>query len=101
MPLFLFMFTEDLTAFFDPDELGEQFIILKNGETLNGVLENDYIETNEIQGYAPVITCATADAVTLARNDELEHFETREKYKFILGQPDGTGVSRLILEKAA
>lgn len=94
------MFKEDLSAFFNPDELGDQFIILKNGQTFSGLLENDFIDTNQIQGYAPVVTCATADAETLARDDELEHFETGKKYKFILQEPDGTGVSRLILEAA-
>lgn len=91
------MFNEDLSVFFDHEEHGDQFVIQKSGLIFNGQFENEYIDTNDISGSAPVITCATKDAECLSRGDIIERGE--ELYKFIYAEPDGTGVSRLILEK--
>lgn len=98
MPLFYCMFNEDLTPFFDPAFGGDQLIIQKNGRVFNGVFERDFVDTNEIQGFAPVITCPTADATGLQRGDVIER--GKERYRFVYEEPDGTGVSRLILESA-
>lgn len=98
MPLFYLMFSEDLTPFFDDEFAGDQLVIQKTGAIFNGIFDRDYIDTNEIQGFAPVITCATVDASGLQRGDVIER--GKELYKFIYEEPDGTGVSRLILESA-
>lgn len=78
--------------------LGESLIIQRTGEIFSGVFGKDYIDTNDISGFAPVITCSTADAKNLRRDDIIER--GKELYKFIYEEPDGTGVSRLILQNA-
>ncbi len=90
------MFEEDLSAFFDKDGLGDQFVIQKNGLIIEGIIENEYVEINEMSGQNPVLTCASADLVSLERGDVIE-FGSKQ-YRFILEEPDGTGVSRAILE---
>ena len=96
MPLFYCMFEEDLSVFFDPDATGDQLIHQRLGRIFNGVLDRDYIESNDISGFAPVITCATADSEGFERGDVIER--GAERYRYIYAEPDGTGVSRLILE---
>ncbi len=90
------MLEEDLDIFFNEDEHATQFVIQKSGEIFSGILDKDYVDTGDISGFAPVITCASSDLTGLARNDLIEHGGTI--YRFILEEPDGTGVSRAILE---
>lgn len=97
MPLFYCMFDEDLSVFFK-SEHGSQFVHQKSGRIFNGIIDSEYVEINEISGNAPVITCTTEDAKSFARGDVIEH--GAKLYKFILSEPDGTGVSRLILQDA-
>lgn len=92
------MFDEDLDAFFEDDEHGDMFIIQKNGETFNGIFDNEYVSPGDISGSEPVIVCKTEDVENLQRNDVLERGS--DLYTFILQEPDGTGVSRVILESA-
>ena len=80
------------------DALGEPFIIQKNNAIFSGIFEKEYVDTNEISGFKPVITCATEDAQLLSRGDIIER--GNELYTFILQEPDGTGISRVILENA-
>lgn len=91
------MFTEDLDAFMDVDEHADHFVIQKNGKVFSGILNNEYVETNDISGTEPVITCKTIDVSGLERGDIIE--KGKDLYTFILERADGTGVSELVLNK--
>lgn len=78
--------------------LGDTLTIQKSGKIIYGLLERDYVESNDISGFGPVVTCLSEDVKGLSRGDLIKH--GTDKYKFILEEPDGTGVSRLILEDA-
>lgn len=79
--------------------LGDTLTIQKSGKIIYGLLDREYVEVNDISGFGPVITCLSEDAEGLKRGDFIKH--GIDKYKFILEEQDGTGVSRLILEDAS
>lgn len=89
---------DDLNAI-TTEVLGDPVVIQKNGYVFHGLLEKDYVETGDISGFSPVLTCLSSDSESLVRNDLLEI--EQKLYLFILEEPDGTGVSRLILEDAS
>jgi len=91
------MFEEDLTLFFEKDELADEIVIRKSGEIIVGMIENDYVDIDSISGSNPVLVCATSDLYGLRRGDIIEHGSIA--YVFIKDEPDGTGVSRAILEQ--
>lgn len=78
--------------------LGDTITIASSGKIFYGILDRDYVEALEMSGFSPVITCLTEDVTGLVRGDLLKH--GTDKYTFIFEEPDGTGVSRLILEDA-
>lgn len=90
------MFTEDLSLFFNSNELGNSVTL--DGTAVTGVLGDGYIEVNFVQTKAPIFTYRKADKSSVAVNSTLVSGSTTYKVKVI--QPDVTGtVSRLVLEK--
>lgn len=67
-----------------------------NSSTVNGMLENEYVVIQGMEGTALVFTCATADVDAVARGEPL--IITAINYKVAIHEKDGTGLSRLILE---
>lgn len=92
------MFDEDFSVFFNPDELSDQFVLRKDGRVIDGILDREYIDTNDVSGYAPILVCRTDQLYNIKREDIIEHLD--DVYRFIKQEPDGTGVSRVILEQA-
>lgn len=90
------MFTEDLSLFFNSNELGTAVTL--DGTTVTGVLGDGYVEVNFVQTKAPIFTYRKADKSSVAVNSTLVSGATTYKVKVI--QPDVTRtVSRLVLEK--
>lgn len=89
------MFNEDLDAFLNVDEHGDHFVIQRSGKVIRGIIDRDYVETNGIAAYEPVITCKTSDVKYFERGDHIEY--GKSIFKYVYSQPDGTGMSRLIL----
>lgn len=89
------MFSEDLDAFLDVDEHADYFVIQRSGKVIRGIIDREYVETAGMASYEPVITCKTSDVDYLKRNDLIEY--GKSVFKFIYSQPDGTGMSRLVL----
>jgi len=90
------MFKEDFTAFFNTEEHADHIIVQRSGEIIHGIIEKEYIETNDISGYKPVLICQSKELENVKRGDVLELGKTL--YRFINGEPDGTGVSQSMLE---
>lgn len=89
------MFDEDLTAFLNTDEHANEIVLQSSGKIISGIIDKEYVETNEMQSYQPVLTCRTEDINTLSRGDLLEDGKTI--YKFIYQEADGTGISKAVL----
>jgi Phage Head-Tail Attachment len=93
------MFVENMAAFFGPDDVGVVAATI-GAATVYGSLEDPYAEPfpRIAEGNAPSFMCATADVATVAQGDAV----TIGAKSFIVRgvQPDGTGMTTLILEQA-
>jgi hypothetical protein len=90
------MFTEDLSLFFNPAQLGVTVTI--DGTSVNGVFGKGYVESNFVQTEAPIFTFRKADKSSVAVNSTIVN--GADTYKVKVLQPDVTGtVLRLVLER--
>ena len=63
--------------------------------TVNGYLDDQYVETEKVSGIMPVFECATSDVINVVQDDPVVINATN--YAVISNEGDGTGVSKLIL----
>ena len=98
--------TEDLTIYFDsstgmavtaqytPKEYAHTS---SKTTTIKGIYDNEYLEVLDAKTSTPVFVCATSDVSAVKNGDKLTVNST--VYTIRNTQPDGTGVTRLELEK--
>ena len=89
------MFVEDFTEFLDSTEMADNATI--GASTIAGIFDNQFVEVHGIEGVRPVFTCAELNVSTIAHGDALTI--NTISYKVAGIQPDGTGLTSLILEK--
>jgi len=89
------MFTEDLSEFLDSTEMADNATI--GAATVAGIFDNQFVEVHGIEGVRPVFVCNEADVPSIAHGDALTIKTV--SYKVAGVQPDGTGLTSLILEK--
>jgi len=89
------MFTEDLSEFLDSTEMADNATI--GAATVAGIFDNQFVEVHGIEGVRPVFVCDEADVASIAHGDALTIKTV--SYKVAGVQPDGTGLTSLILEK--
>ena len=88
------MFDEDLSVFFDDDDFAVEVNI--DGTNVIGIFEEQYIEVNYIQTKKPTFTFVSADSLVTPDSLVVNGLEV---YRVKGIEPDGTGITRLILEK--
>lgn len=89
-------FTEDFDDFFDT---GEFAVVATVGiSEIKGILDKEYVELLDIQGYAPVFTCKTSDISAVSDGDT--YVIDSVTYHQIKKEQDGTGITRVILRAA-
>jgi len=86
---------EDLGIFFAADEFATNATI--GAATIQGILDDEYIEDLDIAGTRPVLICRTSDVTAVAQGTVVTINETA--YTVVDIRPDGTGVTRLILQE--
>lgn len=90
------MFAEDLTAFFDTvDGFADEAVI--GGAAIKGIFDREFIQTDRIEGYAPIFTCRTDDITEAGHNDTITILDVA--YTIQGNEPDGTGITKLLLQK--
>ena len=89
------MFVEDFSEFFIESELATNARI--GSSIVAGIFDNQFVEVNGIEGVRPVFTCAVSDVVDLSFEKTIKINDTT--YKVAGVQPDGTGLTNLVLEK--
>lgn len=88
---------KDFDVFFNPKELGQTATI--DGVEVNGIFGNEADVDQEISGRRPMFTCATADVVFITAGINGSNLYINGKdYRIAEPRPDGTGVTRLILQ---
>lgn len=94
------MFAEDISAFFSPAELASTVTV--NGVSVSAMFDNGYASGDVgvlgMAGTQPVLTLATADVP--ANPVGLSAVVASTSYLVAAHEPDGTGISRLVLEAA-
>lgn len=94
------MFTEDLSPFFDPADLGTAAVFTHVGGSataVNGIFdEPSHDAFSAIQDQQPSFLCAATSVPLAARNDTL--VIGARTFKIQVVEPDGTGLVRLKLQ---
>ncbi len=93
------MFTEDLTAFLNPDEFATSVTV--GGVAVPAIFDNGYA-LGSVGGFGmastqPAITLATANVPAAPEGQAV--VVNSVAYLVASHEPDGTGVSRLLLER--
>lgn len=89
-------FTEDLDVFLAPGDFARAVTV--KSTSLNAIFDAAYAEDFDIEGASPRLTCASADLpADLAHGDSAVVGSTTYKVRNI--QPDGTGITVLVLEE--
>lgn len=65
-------------------------------DLLEGVFDNDYVELNGMEGKHPIFTCQTGDIPNAKRGARMTINGTGYTVQSV--QPDGTGITLLVLE---
>ena len=86
-------FTEDFDLFLDTDDFGVKATFGSN--TINVIMDKEYIENENIIGFAPVATCKTSDVETLDIEDSIVIESVT--YYVVHKEQDGVGMTRVIL----
>jgi hypothetical protein len=90
------MFAEDLSPFFNTAELATQAAL--DGVPVTGIFDNAYTEAFGMASRAPMFTLPTASAASATQTSVLVVDGTT--YRVTSVQPDGTGVTTLMLERS-
>jgi len=91
---------DDLSEIFDIDgEFSDVAII--NGVSVSGYLSNQYIETLDVVGTAPVFLCAVSviNSIIPAVDRETPAVINGVAYSIDNLEPEGNGITKLILNK--
>lgn len=95
------MFTEDLTLFFDTDGFGVSATL--DGVDVAGIFDQPYAQSNiglsGIASESPTFMLKTADVPSNVEGGLITVKEV--DYQVVRHEPDGTGMSTLVLERAA
>lgn len=93
--------TEDMDVFFSTDEFAHQAVL--NGRALMGIFTDAFerldVGAIGMSSVQPALTVPTADVPDLVEGLPLE--VAGKRYTVAEHQPDGTGVSLLLLERVA
>lgn len=76
------------------DALGEPVVV--DGKTIMGIYDHQFVETQQIVGDRPVVICLTSDVSNVLSGAQVTADET--DYTVAVPQPDGSGLTTLILE---
>lgn len=92
-------FAEDLAPFFSPDEFAVSATI--GAATVQVIFDNGYqaVLAGLMESQVPTCVGATADLAAAVEGTAVTIESVA--YKVVDNQPDGTGVTTLVLEKAA
>lgn len=93
------LLTDLSDVFLNTDEFADSATFTHGGSpaTIKGIFDNEYLAVQGVESLYPVFRTATSDVADAAHNDTLVINGTTY---YITGiQPDGTGVTLLILSK--
>lgn len=96
------MFENEADRLAEIKALGGQLVVTDTAESLWAIFDNDYLEVlgdPGVETRAPVMQCRTSDVEALAIQKDTEIQFDERTYRVHKHQPDGTGMSLLVLRK--
>jgi len=69
-----------------------------NAAAVDGILTSEYVTVEFVESKKPVFLCKSSDVVGVAHGDDVVASDSTA-YKVRGIQPDGTGITKLILER--
>ena len=89
---------DNKNVFMNPDDFGQLFFNVRTTENINVIFDNAFaVIIEDVESSAPAITVADVDIPGVRHNDIFTDLESSISYKVIGIQPDGTGITLLIL----
>lgn len=85
---------DDLDLIFDLSAFAREATV--GGRTVNGIFDRPYKEETGISGFVPVLYCKSSDVATVAEGTAV--VIDGVSYEVVVPQPDGSGVTALVLE---
>lgn len=86
------------TVFMNSEQFADDFVNNRTGLTISALFDKEFIAIIEdVESAAPAITCADSDVPGVLHNDTFTEVSTLVVYKVIGKQPDGTGLTLLLL----
>lgn len=86
---------DSLTAIAAMEHNANVDITLPTTAVIRGIFAREYIETGSFEGYAPIVTVKDIDYPTVSHDDVL--LIKDESYSVVGIQPDGLGLTNLVL----
>lgn len=91
------MFDDDIDDFFEDDEFATQAVVLDTQRIISGIFDRPFSDALDIQGFSPMLTVPSKVATeNLTKGYRLDI--DREIFHVVQLEPDGTGITRVILE---
>jgi hypothetical protein len=85
-------------VFMNNNHFADEFVNARTGLTVSVLFDKEFATIIEdVESAAPAITCADSDVPGVLHNDIFTDVITAVVYKVIGKQPDGTGLTLLIL----
>jgi hypothetical protein len=87
-------------VFMNNNHFADDFVNARTGLTISVLFDKEFIAIIEdVESAAPAITCADTDIPGVLHDDLFTYVDTAVVYKVIGKQPDGTGLTLLLLSE--
>lgn len=93
--------TSDIKSIFmNNEQFADDFVFSRSGLTISGLFDKEFIlVVDDVETTAPALTVADSDIVGIIHGDTLTEVSTSIVYNVTGIQPDGTGVTLVILSQ--
>ncbi len=93
--------TSDIkTVFMNADQFATAFTNARTTLTINVIFDNEFsLIIEDVETTTPAITAADSDCIGVIHGDIFTNNTTTTAYNVISVQPDGTGMTTIILNK--
>jgi hypothetical protein len=87
-------------VFMDNTQFADDFVFSRTGLTISVLFDKEFtVIVEDVESSAPAITAADSDIVGIAHGDTLTEVSTSIIYNVIGIQPDGTGITLVVLSQ--
>ena len=84
----------------DNTQFADDFVNARTGLTISVLFDKEFtVIIEDVEDSAPAITVADTDIVGIKHGDTLTHVDTATVYSVIGIQPDGTGMTLVVLSQ--